>query len=483
MSYKTAYFWGPVSSFSGQMAAFLVQKGWHVHVATKGAFHIALSPLDLRSSAQACLEKALGGLDKFKIFEERIRFLDVDEVSRGTKYDAFIFCGLPPNFDEPRVSRAPWAAQNFSKTTRQFTDTPVFIVSSLWGAVQPDGVVPEEIECNRRKPLTQYEAAAQQYENKLLHSLDRESTPWYLVRLPMISASTIDGRLVDFSGPLTLFHRLSDGLSGSRAKILTLAYNPDATMWFLPVDVAVQLFWRLLEDANRPRICNLVSTQATLNQEWLQHLAKAMGLKKAAGATADGFNLPGFLRKALIDNVLVKSRNLFEVAGRYQQTPLVLDEDYFFRVLNVCHLENWGKIEQKNGKHNPEPFNDQLAREYFTRFLPTNVDLQSVKEVTSDDAGIGFAIDESPEYDWVLRAIDGNAVVERAGDQRPRVRFRFTGKGMQQLIQRQVSLERALVTRDARVEGHPVHVLKACGFLKKFIKDHPFDKRDEAVSP
>src|SRR5579884_2590236 len=115
MSYKTAYFWGPVSSFSGQMAAFLVQKGWHVHVATKGAFHIALSPLDLRSTAQTCLEKALGGLDKFKIFEERIRFLDVDEVSRGTKYDAFIFCGLPPNFDEPRVSRAAWAAQNFSK--------------------------------------------------------------------------------------------------------------------------------------------------------------------------------------------------------------------------------------------------------------------------------------------------------------------------------------------------------------------------------
>jgi hypothetical protein len=484
MTYKTAYFWGPVSSFSGQMAAFLVQKGWHVHIATKGAFHIALSPLDLRSSAQASLERALDGLDKFKIFEERIRFLDVDEISRGTKYDAFIFCGLPPNFDEARVSRAPWAAQNFSQTIRRFKDTPVFIVSSLWGAVQSDGVVPEEIECHRRKPLTQYEAVAQQYENKLLQSIEKERTPWYLVRLPMISAGNADGRLSSFSGPLTLFQRISCGLAGSRSKTLTLSYNPDATMWFLPVDVAVQLFWRFIEDTQRPRICNLVSTQATLNQEWLQHFAKAMGLKKAVSASPDSFNLPGFLRKALTDNVLVKSRGLFEVTGRYQQLPVVLDEDYFFRLLNFCQIENWGKLEHKNGKVELDPFNDKKAREFFTKFMPMNVDLKSVKEVTSDDNGIGFTIDEGPDYDWVLRAANGSAVVENSADQKvqPKVRFHFTGQGLFKLIGRQVSLERALVLREARVEGHPLEVLKACGFFKKFLKDHPFEKNDDTLA-
>src|SRR5207302_9958220 len=153
------------------------------------------------------------------------------------KYDAFVFCGLPPNFDEQRVSRAPWAAENFQQIIKRFKGTTIFIVSSLWAAAQQDGVVPEEIECERRKPLTQYEAVAQQYENRLLKNLDKDDAQWYLVRLPMMSGSTIDGKLINFTGPLALYERIAS--APREGKSLMLSYNPDATMWFLPVDVAV----------------------------------------------------------------------------------------------------------------------------------------------------------------------------------------------------------------------------------------------------
>jgi SCP-2 sterol transfer family len=479
MTYKTAYLWGPVSSFSGQLTAFLVQKGWHVHIATKGAFHIALSPLDLRSTAQDCLEKALGGRDKFKIFEERIRFLDVDEVSRGTTYDAFVFCGLPPNFDEARVSRAPWAAHNFSQTVKRFKNIPIFIVSSLWGAVQSDGVVPEEIECDRRKPLTPFEGVAQQYEKALLLNLGNDDTPWYLVRLPMMSGSSLDGSLANFSGPLTLLERLSAAASGSKDKSLLLSYNPDATMWFSPVDLTVQLFWRLIEDDQRPRITNLVSTQTHLNQEWLQHLAKALGRKKATSADSDSFNLPTFLRKALNDNVLVTTRGLFEVAGRYQTGPLALDDEYFQKVLNFGQERNWGKVAPPsllNGKHHDQPINPETAKKFLTEFMPSHVDSQTVKQVTADENGIAFKVEDEAGLEWVLKAENGSAVVHRfdAEHPEPKVRFYFTPKGMSNLIERKVSLEKALVLREARVEGKPIEVLRACNFLKKFLKEHPF---------
>jgi hypothetical protein len=475
MTYKTAYIWGPVSSFSGHAVAFLVQKGWHVHIATKSAFQISLSPLDLRSTAQECVEKALGGRERFKIFEDRLRFVDANDDVRGNKYDAFVFCGLPANFDEARVSRAPWSAENFQHIIKRFKGAPVFLISSLWGAVQQDGVVPEEIECERRKPLTQYEAVAQQYEKALLKNLDKDDTAWYLVRLPMISGSAVDGRLVDFSGPLTLFERLDASYGGEKNRSLTISYNPDATMWFLPVDVATHLFWRLVEDEQRPRITNLISTQATLNQEWLQHLAKAIGYKKAICADSDGINLPTFVRRALSDNVLVKTRGLFEVVGRYQQVPTVLDEAYFERVIHYCRQQNWGKITQTNGKHETQ-FDEELARQYFTEFLPQNADSKQVREVTADDNGIGFRIDDASHLDWILKSQDGNAVVVRMQEQQPepKVRFCFTGKGMLKLVQRKVSLERALVLGEARVEGKPVEVLRACNFLKRFLKEHPY---------
>ena len=485
MSHKTAYLWGPVSSFSAQLAAFLVQKGWHVHVATKSAFHIALSPLDLRSSAQASIEKALGGADKYKIFDDRLRFLDVNEMSKGTKYDAYVYCGLPTNFDEARVSRAPWAAENFQQTAKKFKGAPVFIVSSIWGAVQNDGVVPEEIECERRKPLSPFEAVCQQYESRLLKTLGTDETQWFLVRLPMLSGSTIDGRVVNFSGPMTLFNRVAKAVeqqntAKKKTATLELQYNPDATMWFLPVDVAVHYFWRLLEDEQRPRITNLVSTQATLNQEWMQHLAKAVGYHKAAHVDSDDVSLPGVLRSSLNDNVLVKTRGLFEVMGRYQQVPIVIDQAYFSRVLEFGRGENWGKIPEPKNGHESVPqtrapeVDSTFGSEYFTKFVPSHIDSSLVREIGPNTA-IGVSVEGNDSFNWVLKAKDGQVVVEPAADQRPAVRFNFTPSGLMRLAQRKVSLERALVQREAKVEGNPMEVLRACNFLKKLWNSHPYE--------
>src|SRR5215470_9847283 len=111
MSHKTAYLWGPISSFSGPLAAWLLRKDWQVHIAVKPALNLlTLTPLDLHSAAQTWLERALGGHEQLRAFQERVRFLDGGEPVKGTRYDALLFCGLPPNFDEPRAPRAPWAA-------------------------------------------------------------------------------------------------------------------------------------------------------------------------------------------------------------------------------------------------------------------------------------------------------------------------------------------------------------------------------------
>src|SRR5271170_2228682 len=89
MTHKTAYIWGPVSSFSGPLTAWLLQKDWQVHVAVKPTLDLfTLAPLDLRSSAQSLIERALGGHEKLRTFQDRLRFVEPQEVGRGTTYDA-----------------------------------------------------------------------------------------------------------------------------------------------------------------------------------------------------------------------------------------------------------------------------------------------------------------------------------------------------------------------------------------------------------
>lgn len=485
---KTAYIWGPVSSFSGPLVAGLLQRGWQVHLATKAPWHFALSPLDLRSYATATIEKAFGGHERYRTFQDRLRLLDVNETARGTTYDAFIFCGMPPNFDEQRVSRAPWAANEFEQLYKKFKDVPTFIVSSLWGAVQTDGVVPEEVECERRKPLTHFESVAQQYEQKLWKALsaDPENIPnnWYLVRLPLIAGNTSDGKAVNYTGVYTMLEKL-DTVAGKirqdKKKALEFPYNPDSTFWFLPCDIAVQIFARLVDDANRPKICNLVSTQATLNREWVRDLSSVLGCNKTNPAEDNAVGFPTVLRTMLTENILVKTRNLFEVMGRYQQTPTILDVAYFERTLKAAEEENWGRPITACQLKQDFLFSDQLVLDYFEKFLPAHADSESLKAVTANGAGLGFLIedtDNATSYRWLVKAENGHTIAEQITDSengaQPAVTFCFTPQGMMKLIQRKSSLERAIVLREAKVHGKPLELLKASNFLKRFLKENPY---------
>ena len=84
MTHKTAYIWGPISSFSGPLAAWLLQKDWQVHVATKPALDLfSLSPLELKSSAQGLLERALGGHERLRVFQDRLRLIDPQDAGDG----------------------------------------------------------------------------------------------------------------------------------------------------------------------------------------------------------------------------------------------------------------------------------------------------------------------------------------------------------------------------------------------------------------
>jgi hypothetical protein len=476
MTHKTAYLWGPISSFSGPLAALLLQKDWQVHVAVKSALNIfTLSPLDLESAAHTLMERALGGHDKLKTFQDRLRF--TESVDRGTKYDAVIFCGLPPNFDEPRAPRAPWAASEFSSLTRALREVPTFIVSSLWGGIQSDGVVPEEFEFDRRKPTSHWENVCQQYEQKLFRGVAHLEAPWTLIRLPIITGSTQDGKGLNFSGLYTLLDAVSHHSPDPNAerKTLRLGYNPDSTFWFLPVDFATHLFWRLIEDENRPRICNLVPTNPMLNREWLPYLAQALGYSDVQPTGDDGFDLPGILRKLLNHDVMVRTRNLFEVMGRYHQAPLTLDASYFEKMLHYGKNENWGRFVDQPGKQ-PLSFSPELAQRYFCEFVPGQLESKHFSEVTKGGTTIGFYINGAHNLSWVLKAEQNQAAVAPLDENadHPRVKIHLDSQSLPRLIQNKIGFHEALLRGQVRLEGRVVDTLRVGNVLSEFLRKHPY---------
>jgi hypothetical protein len=489
MTQKVAYLWGPMSSFAGPLAASLVTKGWHVHVATKSALNIlSLSPLDLQSSAQAILEAALGGRERYRTFQDRLKLVDETDGLKGTKYDAFIFCGLPPNFDESRAPRAPWAADRLPKLMKALKGVPTFLVSSVWGGVQQDKVVPEEVEFERRRPFSHWEGLCQHYENKMLESLTSVESPWYLVRIPMVSGDSVTGMASSFTGPYNLFKALSNAAAthasnnydGSRS--LKLQHNPDGILWFLPVDVAVHMFWKFLEDENRPRICNLVSTQVTLNREWLTSLAQALGFQEVQAVDNDGLNLPGVMRKLLLDDIQIRTRNLFEVAGRYQLAPVRFDKEYFVKALDEARQKYWGAQAPSEPKRTAMNFSERLAQFYFENYLPSKFSDSFLKKATTGGITIGFLLKGKSSLGWVLQtAANGKTMVEEYNPHvKPTIMFRFTGATMTKLIQSRLPLHRALLLREVEVDGPLLDTLRVTNVFDQFLKENPMDAVDFA---
>jgi hypothetical protein len=487
MTQKVAYIWGPVTSFNGPLAALLVMKGWHVHFACKSSLNLlSLSPLDLRTQAQTILDAALGGRDKAKAFKDRLKLVDPAEALKNTNYDAIIFGALPPNFDESRSPRAPWSGADFKAILKAFKGVPIFIISSIWGGVQKDGVVPEELEFSRRKPLSSWEGICQQYEQRVLENLSGNESPWYLVRLPLISGDTKSGETAKFSGIYTLLKELvNEGakpFQGKAGTSIKLAYNPDSTLCFLPVDIAVSTFYRIIEDEARPRICNLVSTHMTLNREWLNYVAQAQGWEEIQSAEADGLNLPSTLRKLLIDDVQVKTRNLFEVAGRYQLQPIRLEKEYFQKLIERAKEENFGVHTPEIAEVNPLDYNEQLARYYFEKFVPEKISQGALANSKINDVSIGFHLRAGSIHGWLLRRSpsSGELTIDLfdPSSDKPDICFHFSGMTLSRLIQNKMHLHRALLMREVEVEGNLFQLWKIVAAIDKFLRENPISGQD-----
>jgi putative sterol carrier protein len=69
-------------------------------------------------------------------------------------------------------------------------------------------------------------------------------------------------------------------------------------------------------------------------------------------------------------------------------------------------------------------------------------------------------------------------MVERLdhGSNKPKVSLHFTSDTMMRLIQKKLSFERALITREVRVEGPLMEGLRVGGIFSRFLKDHPYSE-------
>ncbi len=339
--------WGPASSLSIPVAVALAKAGFEVHFVGKSFLNL-MTPLNLKAGLKSTLKLNFLEQIKDENFNECIKVIDSNSINLNNNYAAVIFCGLPPHFDEAKLPRAPWSIDEFCKLANLFKQTPVYFISSIWSAIQEDdGTVLEDIGYNKRKPESAFEAVCQAYENELIKK--NKFLNWYLIRIPLILGDSQNGKTVNFTGLYSLIHQMlilknshpgavPHSVNGS----LNINYNPHACLNWLPVDILSFLLVNYINDPIAPKICNLVPTQALLNEEWINTLAKAVGFSKAIKSDYDNLAIAPTLRKLLNENIQIKMRNLYEVIGRYKPNLSNLDETYFTNLINYAEVKNWG---------------------------------------------------------------------------------------------------------------------------------------------
>lgn len=523
MSTKIAFVWGPVSNFSSIFLYLLLESGWQLHIASKSPLRISFSPLDLTSAAWHAIEEAAGGIDKLRPHLRNLVFLESDEPRSGIKYDMAVFMGLPANFDESRIPRAPRAAEEFAKIVEKLKDVPVIVFSSLWGGIQEDGVVPEEIKFKRRHPKSYYESVCQRYEALIHETLSREGRKWHLVRLPQLLGNLTDGRTAGFGGFYKLFEELQlaklrpdadrsrgreagitragsdterdggadldgekarDGAKtrvsgkgksreiGSQKPTLALNFSPEATLPILPCDWVASLIAKLIDDPALPDVCNLVATPSILNKDWTQQLARALGLSALQASEQDDLRLPATLRSMLTDNIQIRSGKLFELGGLYQQSPVKMTSYYFGKILNYAASHNWGRYQPGVAE---EPTPEKILK-FFEEFLPARIDRKMLKLLAELEGGLAFQVTGRENRQWLLCSQDGKATITLLDgrEQKPQVVLQASSSSFARLASGKLSAEEALESKALQVTGDFVQSARAFGFFHSFLKKNRY---------
>lgn len=478
---KTALLWGPISSFTGPLVAWMTKKGWNVHIACKSSLNLlSLSPLDLKSAAKGLIESSYQSRNRAKAFGDKIKFVENVSKQKDTKYDALIFAGLPPNFDESRGPRAPWSANELEELLKHNPETNLIVVSSIYSGVMKDGVVPEEclVSFERRKPVSSWENTCQQYESKLLDILNSSDYKYSLVRLPLICGSTDDGKALKLNG-LYAFIKALYFQSQTGSTSADLDYDPDATLWFLPIDTAVYMFWRFLEDEDKPQLLNMVPTNPSLNQEWVNHLGQALNLSEITKSEESSVELSQTITKLLKDKVQVESKSLYALSGKYHIPPVITDKDYFSKVIESAKETFQKESIKKDSEIGRKIDYEKLVKLYFEDFVPSVLNTDGfIDKAIARGKEIGFKIKETSEEIWILSSEGGESYAHRAPveNKKPKVCFKLSGSTLFKLLEKKVPLHRALLLREVEVAGDPIKIVKVVRLLEKSFNENTLTK-------
>lgn len=170
----------------------------------------------------------------------------------------------------------------------------------------------------------------------------------------------------------------------------------------------------------------------------------------------------------------VKTRNLYDVLGKYHHAPMVLPPDYFSKQLEFAEKNNWGQNKPQPAR---APFSQEKAREYFEEFLPANLDKKMLKALAGFSGGLSFKIAEQDDCSWLLSSENGEARVvpfdQESG--KAQVNFVLNAASFGQLCSGKLMFEQALLTKALQVSsGNPIQSLLACDFLRRFLRHHHF---------
>jgi hypothetical protein len=219
----------------------------------------------------------------------------------------------------------------------------------------------------------------------------------------------------------------------------------------------------------------------TLNREWLAHLAQSLNCPEIQCAEQDGLNLPSTLRKLLLDDVQVKTRNLFEVAGRYQILPVRLDKDYFDKLIKAAKSHNWGEHVAVVEEPSSLDYSEQLAHYYFEKFVPERIEQGALKEAKINGTSIGFHLRAGSIHGWLLRSKangEPEVVPFDPSLDKPDICFHFSGMTLSRLIQKKLLLHRAVLMRDVEAQGNLFQLWRITSTIEKFLRDNPIASKD-----
>jgi thioester reductase-like protein len=334
-----------------------------------------------------------------------------------------------------------------------------------------------------------YESSKCRAEQEVREWSKRTGLSVMIFRPSILVGDSKDGRIVHFDGLYNLMRFFDSVAELIRREDFRAAANPLATKNLMPVDIAAEMIWKIMQ-SQTAGVYHITHPQPISLKRLRDIFVELFDLPRAQLVSPEDFahHKPSryermFQKASLFYQPYLRHEPAFDrtqteraLSEADRRIP-ALDLTFFRRLLDYARRRNWG-VGSSEIPAVVDPRYGRLVQDYFGRFLAGKMHQHLLQDLRGLTATCRIHITLNPAEFWSLRIDQGRLEQISQNGLDSQCTFVTDGATFEQIVSGRLAPQQAFFRKKVEITGNMETGMKLATVLAAFFRKHPYPEGD-----